>query len=99
VLTFAVFCIGFSFGAEGDIVGFLVARHFGVDVYSSVMGLLTCAISFSSASGAALVGYSLAATGGYELYLVIAGVGALIGAALLLLLGPDRGEHPVAVAT
>jgi MFS family permease len=87
ILTFAVFCLGFAFGAEGDIVGFLVARHFGVQVYSSVMGLLTCAMSFSTASGAALLSVTMAATGGYDLYLIIAGVGVLIGASLLLLLG------------
>ncbi len=90
ILTFAVFCIGFAFGAEGDIVGFLAARHFGVEIYGSVMGLLTCAMSFSTASGAALVSYSLATTGGYNLYLVIAGFSVLIGASLLLLLGPGR---------
>lgn len=94
LLTFAVFCIGFAFGAEGDIVGFLAARHFGVEIYSSVMGLLTFAMSFSTASGAVLVGLSLATTGGYELYLIIAGIGVLIGAGLLLLLGP--GHEPTA---
>ena len=98
VLTFAVFCIGFAFGAEGDIVGFLAARHFGVEIYSSVMGLLTCAMSFSTASGAALVSYSLATTGGYNLYLVIAGTAVLIGAGLLLLLGPSRPQHAEAAA-
>lgn len=87
ILTFAVFCLGFAFGAEGDIVGFLVARHFGVEVYSSVMGLLTCAMSFSTASGAALLSVTMAATGGYDLYLVIVGAAVLIGASLLLLLG------------
>ncbi len=87
ILAFAVFCLGFAFGAEGDIVGFLVARHFGVAVYSSVMGLLTCAMSFSTASGAALLSATLAATGGYNLYLVIVGVAVLVGASLLLLLG------------
>lgn len=96
VLTFAVFCIGFSFGAEGDIVGFLVARHFGVQVFSSVMGLLTFAMSFSTASGAALLSVTLAATGGYELYLTIVGVAVLAGSSLLLLLGPGRPDHAVA---
>jgi MFS family permease len=87
ILAFAVFCLGFTFGAEGDVVGFLVARHFGVTVYSSVMGLLTCAMSFSTASGAALLSATMAATGGYNLYLVIVGVAVLVGASLLLLLG------------
>lgn len=90
ILTFSVFCIGFSFGAEGDIVGFLVARHFGVRIYSSVMGLLTFATSFSTASGALLLGLTMDRTGGYDLYLVIAGVGVLIGASFLLLLGKGR---------
>jgi predicted MFS family arabinose efflux permease len=90
LLTFAVFCIGFAFGAEGDIVGFLVARHFGVEIYGSVMGLLTCAMSFSTASGAALLSVTMAATGGYDLYLVIVGIAVLVGASLLLLLGRTR---------
>jgi len=93
VLTFSVFCIGFSFGAEGDIVGFLVARHFGVQIYSSVMGLMTFATSFSTASGAALLSFTMARTGGYELYLVIVGVAVLIGSSLLLLLGPGRSRQ------
>lgn len=98
VLTFAVFCIGFSFGAEGDIVGFLVARHFGVEVYSSVMGLLTFCTSFSTASGALLLGITMEKTGGYDLYLVIAGIGVLVGASLLLILGKGREPSNVAKA-
>lgn len=98
ILTFSVFCLGFSFGAEGDIVGFLVARQFGVAVYGSVMGLLTFATSFSTASGAALLSVTMARTGGYELYLVIVGIAVLAGAALLLLLGPGRPHHHTAAA-
>jgi MFS family permease len=94
VLTFAVFCVGFAFGAEGDVVAYLVARQFGVNVYSSVMGLLTMVMSFSSALGAALLSLILARTGGYELYLVIVGTSVLIGASMLLLLG--RGHEPTA---
>jgi predicted MFS family arabinose efflux permease len=98
VLSLAVFCIGFSFGAEGDIMGFLVARHFGVNVYSSVMGLLTFCTSFSTASGALLLGITMERTGGYDLYLIIAGIAVLIGAALLLLLGKGREpSHPAKV--
>ena len=90
VLTLAVFMIGFGFGAEGDILAFLVARHFGVAIYGSVMGLLTFATSFSTASGATLLGLTMAQTGGFDLYLVISGVAVLIGATLLLLSGPGQ---------
>jgi predicted MFS family arabinose efflux permease len=85
-----VFFLGFAFGAEGDIVAFLAARHFGVQIYGSVMGLLTFAMSFSTASGAALLSLTLGWTGGYNLYLVICGVAVLAGASLLLLLGRSR---------
>lgn len=94
VVTIAVFCLGFAFGAEGDIIAFLVARHFGVRVYSSTLGLLTAAMSFSTASGAVLLSYTLKRTGGYDLFLVIVGVAVLLGAASILLLG--RGHKPTA---
>lgn len=96
VLTLAVFCVGFSFGAEGDILGFLVARHFGVRIYSSVMGLMIFATAASTAIGALLLGAILAQTGGYDLFLITAGIGVLIGASLLLLLG--EGHEPSAAA-
>lgn len=95
-ITFAVFCLGFAFGAEGDIIAFLVARHFGVRIYSSTLGLLTAAIATSSAAGALLLSYTLASTGGYDLYLTIVGVAVLLGAAATLLLGP--GHEPDAAA-
>jgi MFS family permease len=94
LLTFAMFCIGFAFGAEGDLVAFLVARQFGVKVYGSVMGLVTFAMSLSTASGAMLLGVILDRTGHFDLFLVIAGTSVLLGAALLLLLG--RGRQPTA---
>lgn len=87
IVTFSVFCLGFAVGAEGDIVAFLVGRHFRVDIYSSVMGLMTAVISFSAASGAAYLSWTLARTGNFNLFLVTTGTAVLIGSALLLLLG------------
>lgn len=100
VLLGAVFFLGFAFGAEGDIVAFLVARCFGVAIYGSVMGLLTAVISFSAALGAVLLSVTLARTGGFELFLTIAGLGVLAGAVVLLLLNrlekAPAGEPAVA---
>lgn len=94
VLTIAVFCIGFASGAEGDIIGFLVARHFGVAIYSSTLGLLTAAMSFSTASGALLLSYTMRVTGGFQAYLLIVGTAALIGATAILFLKRSRpGER------
>ncbi len=90
ILTFAVFCLGFAFGAEGDIVAFLVAKRFGLEVYSSVMGLLTAIMSLSTSLGAGLLSLTLTRTGNYNLFLVISGTAVIVGATLLLLL---RGEE------
>lgn len=87
VLTTAIFFLGFGFGAEGDIVAFLVARLFGVEIYSSVLGLLTAVISISASAGAVLLSLMLARSGSFNLFLNFAGTAVLCGAALLLLLG------------
>lgn len=87
VIIFSIFCLGFAVGAEGDIVAFLVGRHFRVEIYSSVMGLMTAAIAFSAASGAAYLSWTLARTGNFDMFLVTTGTAVLAGSALLLLLG------------
>jgi predicted MFS family arabinose efflux permease len=93
VLTMAVFFIGFAYGAEGDLVAFLVAKKFGVAIYSSVMGLMTAMMSISTASGAVLLGVTMERTGGsFSLFLWIAGAAVLIGASFLLLLGRVKSK-------
>jgi predicted MFS family arabinose efflux permease len=93
VLTLAVLCIGFSFGAEGDIAAYIVSRKFPVAVYSSVMGLVTMAMAAASAMGATLLSITLKATGGFNLYLVICAASVFAGSLMFLLLGTGhRGE-------
>jgi predicted MFS family arabinose efflux permease len=99
VLLIAVFFFGFAYGAEGDLVAFLVARKFGVAIYSSVMGLMTAVISISTAMGALLLSVTMKQTGGhFALFLGITGVAVLIGASFLLLLGRVGEEAAVAAA-
>ena len=94
ILSVAVFLIGFAYGAEGDLVAFLVAKTFGVTIYSSVMGLLTAVMSISTASGAMLLGLTMARTGGsFDLFLWIVGAAVLAGASLLLALGRVQLEE------
>jgi len=96
VLTFAVFCLGFAFGAEGDIVAFLVAKRFGLEVYSSVMGLLTATMSLSTSLGAAYLAWTLTRTSNYNLFLVTTGIAVIVGASLLLLLRREDRPSPAA---
>jgi predicted MFS family arabinose efflux permease len=90
VLTVAVLCIGFAFGAEGDIAAYIVSRKFPVAVYSSVMGLVTMAMSAASATGATLLSITLKATGGFNLYLMICAVSVFLGSLMFLLLATGR---------
>ncbi|MEE4453859.1 MFS transporter [Novosphingobium resinovorum] len=94
VVTAAIFSLGFAVGAEGDILAFLVARHFRTAIYSSVLGLLTGVCSLAAASGAALLSWTLARTGSFDTFLVTVGVSVLAGALLLLMLrkGPQVEE-------
>lgn len=94
LLTTAVFFIGFAYGAEGDLVAFLVAKKFGISIYSSVMGLLTAIMSISTASGAFLLGKTMESNGGhFSQFLWITGTAVLIGATFLLLLGRIRSRE------
>lgn len=86
LLTLAVFLIGLSIGAEGDLIGYIVVNVFGVRVYSSVMGLMTAAIATSTSLGAILLSETLAATSTFVLFLTICGLAVMIGAAALLFL-------------
>lgn len=86
ILTAAVFIIGLSFGAEGDLLGFLVVRQFGVRIYSTVLGLLTASVAVSVTAGALLLSYILQRYDSFVPFLTLCSVTVLIGAFLLLLL-------------
>jgi len=90
----AVLLIGLAFGAEGDVVAYLVVHNFGVRIYSSVLGLMTAIISSSASLGALLLGFTLSITDTFVLFLNICGVTVLVGGLLFLLLrnpAPPQG--------
>ena len=86
VLAVAVCCLGAAWGAEGDVIAYLVARHFDLGVYSTVLSILSAVIGVSSALGAVVLSRMLAATNSFDGFLVLAGAAAFIGGAALLLL-------------
>lgn len=96
VLMTSVFFLGFAFGAEGDIVGYLVAKRFGVQIYGSVMGLLTAIMSASASLGAILLSITLARTGNFNLFLTIVGTAVIAGACLFLLLHRENRAEAAA---
>jgi len=83
----AVAILGIATGAEGDVGAYLVMRYFRPEIYGSVFGLVMGALSVSGALGALLLSYTLAVSGGnFRPFLVIAGIAAVAGSALFLLL-------------
>ncbi len=87
VLVVAVFCLGTAWGAEGDVIAYLVSRRFGLEIYSTVLSVLMAAIGVSSALGAAILSRTLREGPSFNGFLVFAGGAALVGGALFLLLG------------
>jgi hypothetical protein len=75
---------GISFGAESDIMAYAVVRYFGMDNYSTVLGLLTSAAAGAMTVGAILLSIVLARTDSYSPFMVIAGISTLLGATNLL---------------
>ncbi len=86
VVMASILLVGLSFGAEGDLVSFLVVRAFGVRVYSTVMGMMTGIISIAASLGAITLSIILKGGGGFTPFLTLCGATVLLGSLLLLLM-------------
>lgn len=91
----AIMLIGLSFGSEGDVIAFLVVRYFGIEVFSTVLGLLTAAMGGAMTAGAMVLGVSLELTDSFNPYLLLASGSVAIGSVMFLMLGNTR-YRPVA---
>jgi len=72
----AAFAIGFAMGAEVDLIGYLVARYFGMTAYGAIYGWQYAMFMIGLAASPLLAGVVYDARGDYG--------SALIGAAILL---------------
>lgn len=87
VLVVSVCCLGAAWGAEGDVIAYLVARRFDLTLYSTVLSILSAAIGVSSALGAFILSRTLQVSDSFNGFLVFTGVAAFIGGTLFLMLG------------
>lgn len=90
LIAFAVMSLGFSLGAEGDIAAYLATRYFRPDLFSTVLGLFAAAMAISALVGALVLSRTVAASGGYGLFLGIAATTMFAGSLSFLLLGRSR---------
>jgi hypothetical protein len=86
VLTASLLTMGLALGAEGDVMGYLTVRYFGVEIYSSVLGIVTAGVATSFTLGSLLLSLTLRATGSYSLFLIIYGIAGLAGGGIFMLL-------------
>ena len=99
--VFAGFLLGFSSGAETDLVAFLAGRYFGMANYGRIYGSLYMVFGIASALSPLAYGWVKDSTGSYDLILYVAAVMFVAGAFLLLTLGrypPLHSSAPLAPA-
>ncbi len=85
-LVFAAMA-GLGFGAETDIMPYLIGHHFGVASFGKIFGWVYGAFAFGGMLGPLLMGKVFDATGSYHLALTILIPATIIGAGLMLPLG------------
>ena len=91
LVAFGILLIGIAQGAEGDIGGYLVSRHFDLKNYSLIFSFVRSALDAGGAIGALLLSYSLAVTNGSFLpFLLLCAATTMVGAILFFLTGGDR---------
>jgi MFS family permease len=91
--TLTAVALGFAVGAELDLMGYLVARYFGMAQFGRVYGWQYAVFVASSGLGPLWVGALRDATGDYTLPLALS-VAGLLAACVIFLLLPRYAEHP-----
>ena len=86
--------IGLALGAELDLMGFLIARYFGLVQFGKIYGWLYFAFIFASGIGPLWVGTVRDSTGTYSIALVASAVGLLVscGGFLMMPRYPDTAR-------
>jgi MFS family permease len=88
--------MGFASGAETDLVAYLAGRYFGMKSYGQIYGVQYMAFGLMAALSPTLYGWVRDTTGSFDPMLLAAAIMFLVGAFLLLLLGPypDFSRNP-----
>jgi hypothetical protein len=90
LLSGGVLVIGLAQGAEGDVGGYLISRHFSLKNYSLILGFVKAGLDGGGAIGAFILSYTLRLTDSYTPFLLFAAVTTLAGAVCFFLTGSGR---------
>lgn len=80
----AVFLVGVTVGAEGDLLSFLVGRYFRMEIFGTALGMCYCALYIASLSGVMLNSALLKAYDTFNPFLWLTAGSVLIGSLLFL---------------
>lgn len=82
--------VGLGFGAETDLMPYLIAHHFGLASFGRIFGWLYGAFAFGGMLGPLLMGKVFDATSSYDLALTVLIPATIVSAGLMLPLGWTR---------
>jgi predicted MFS family arabinose efflux permease len=99
VAVLGVVLLGLQQGSEMDLLGFFVARSFGMKTYSSIFGSMISVIAVSSAAGVALFGQAHDRTGSYDVALLASAIAFPLAGLCFLALGRPAAPASVALDT
>lgn len=88
-LTAALF-VGIAFGAESDIVAYLISRYFGLRSFGAIYGVIFSGFVLAGAFGTFIMGVAFDARHSYALPLTLFCLASMVGAAFMAFLGPYR---------
>ncbi len=86
-IAVSIIIMGLSQGAEGDLMGYLTARYFKIELYSSTLGLVYGAVGSASAVGAIILSQMYGISESYMAFLWLSGFGVVFGSVAFFMLG------------
>ena len=99
VLAGSVLLIGLAQGAEGDVGAYLTSRTFDLRHFSFIYSFLIASMGIAMAVGSVVLSYTLHTTDRFDLFLILAAVLTIVGAACFFLTGRGGRGSPEAAAT
>lgn len=86
--------LGFTLGAEIDVIAYLAARHFGLKNYGVLFGSMTAALAVGTALGPLAAGAAFDIYDTYSQFLLLTAALMAISSVAVGTLGPGRSQDP-----
>jgi MFS family permease len=90
-IGFAMLLVGIMVGAEGDLLSYLVARHFKLNIFSTTLSPVYFSVYLAAAVGSLGISVTLNLFDSFAPYLAMMVVTSIVGSAMFLLL-PKAGR-------